>query len=247
MDRYKTDFSHMNFATRAVKFGEGPDPVTHALNTPIYETTTYAYNSTNEYDQMIIDAMNWEPGCCIYSRTTNPTTMAMERKVASLENAEDACVISCGMAAVSLSLLTQLNAGDHVIANDDTFICTDSMFNDILPSKGIETTRVNITDLENIKKAMKPNTKVIYFEALSNPLLELADIPAIAEYAHAHGCKVIVDNTFVSPFIMRPLDWGADIVIHSATKYYVGHGDAICGVLAGKKADMDRIRYWLAA
>lgn len=82
---------------------------------------------------------------------------------------------------------------------------------------------------------MKPNTKVIYFEALSNPLLELADIPAIAEYAHAHGCKVIVDNTFVSPFIMRPLDWGADIVIHSATKYYVGHGDAICGVLAGKK------------
>ena len=188
--------------------------------------------------------MNWEPGCCIYSRTTNPTTMAMERKVASLENAEDACVISCGMAAVSLSLLTQLNAGDHVIANDDTFICTDSMFNDILPSKGIETTRVNITDLENIKKAMKPNTKVIYFEALSNPLLELADIPAIAEYAHAHGCKVIVDNTFVSPFIMRPLDWGADIVIHSATKYYVGHGDAICGVLAGKKADMDRIRYY---
>ena len=154
MDRYKTDFSHMNFATRAVKFGEGPDPVTHALNTPIYETTTYAYNSTNEYDQMIVDAMNWEPGCCIYSRTTNPTTMAMERKVASLENAEDACVISCGMAAVSLSLLTQLNAGDHVIANDDTFICTDSMFNDILPSKGIETTRVNITDLENIKKAM---------------------------------------------------------------------------------------------
>lgn len=244
MDRYKTDFSHMNFATRAVKFGEGPDPVTHALNTPIYETTTYAYNSTNEYDQMIVDAMNWEPGCCIYSRTTNPTTMAMERKVASLENAEDACVISCGMAAVSLSLLTQLNAGDHVIANDDTFICTDSMFNDILPSKGIETTRVNITDLENIKKAMKPNTKVIYFEALSNPLLELADIPAIAEYAHAHGCKVIVDNTFVSPFIMRPLDWGADIVIHSATKYYVGHGDAICGVLAGKKADMDRIRYY---
>lgn len=114
----------------------------------------------------------------------------------------------------------------------------------ILPSKGIETTRVNITDLENIKKAMKPNTKVIYFEALSNPLLELADIPAIAEYAHAHGCKVIVDNTFVSPFIMRPLDWGADIVIHSATKYYVGHGDAICGVLAGKKADMDRIRYY---
>lgn len=84
MDRYKTDFSHMNFATRAVKFGEGPDPVTHALNTPIYETTTYAYNSTNEYDQMIVDAMNWEPGCCIYSRTTNPTTEAMTKMVSRM-------------------------------------------------------------------------------------------------------------------------------------------------------------------
>ncbi|MDN0033854.1 aminotransferase class V-fold PLP-dependent enzyme [Oscillibacter valericigenes] len=199
MGKYDTDFSDMHFATRAVKFGEGPDPTTHALNTPIYETTTYAYNSSREYVQVIIDAMNWEPGCCIYSQTTNPTTMAMERKVASLENAEDACVISCGMAAVSLSLLTQLNAGDHMIANDDTFICTDSMFHDIFPSKGIKTTRVTITDLENIKKGMRPNTKVIYFESLSNPLLELADIPAIAAFAHENSCKLIVDNTFVSP------------------------------------------------
>ena len=244
MDKNKVDYGKMNFATRAIKYGEGPDPTTHALNTPIYETTTYAYNTTDEYDQMIGDAMSWKPGCCIYSRTTNPTTMAMERKVASLENAEDACVVSCGMAAVSLALLTQLNAGDHVICSDDTFICTASMFEDILPSKGIETDRVEILDLENIKKAIKPNTKVIYLEALSNPLLKLADLPAIAELAHAHGCKFIVDNTFLSPFIMRPLDLGADIVVHSGTKYYVGHGDGLCGIVAGKKADMDRIRYY---
>ena len=244
MDKNKVDYGKMNFATRAIKYGEGPDPTTHALNTPIYETTTYAYNTTDEYDQMIGDAMSWKPGCCIYSRTTNPTTMAMERKVASLENAEDACVVSCGMAAVSLALLTQLNAGDHVICSDDTFICTASMFEDILPSKGLETDRVEILDLENIKKAIKPNTKVIYLEALSNPLLKLADLPAIAELAHAHGCKFIVDNTFLSPFIMRPLDLGADIVVHSGTKYYVGHGDGLCGIVAGKKADMDRIRYY---
>ncbi|MBQ6929863.1 MAG: aminotransferase class V-fold PLP-dependent enzyme [Oscillospiraceae bacterium] len=244
MDKNKVDYSKMTFATRAIKFGEGPDPTTHALNTPIYETTTYAYDTTDEYDQMITDAMNWEPGCCIYSRTTNPTTMAMERKVASLENAEDACVISCGMAAVSLSLLTQLNAGDHVICSDDTFICTASMFEDILPSKGIETDRVEVLDLDALKAAIKPNTKVIYLEALSNPLLKLADIRAIAAIAHEHGCKFIVDNTFLSPFIMRPLDLGADIVVHSGTKYYVGHGDAICGIVAGSKKDMDRIKYY---
>lgn len=244
MDKNKVDYSKMTFATRAIKFGEGPDPTTHALNTPIYETTTYAYDTTDEYDQMITDAMNWEPGCCIYSRTTNPTTMAMERKVASLENAEDACVISCGMAAVSLSLLTQLNAGDHVICSDDTFICTASMFEDILPSKGIETDRVEVLDLDALKAAIKPNTKVIYLEALSNPLLKLADIRAIADIAHEHGCKFIVDNTFLSPFIMRPLDLGADIVVHSGTKYYVGHGDAICGIVAGSKKDMDRIKYY---
>ena len=244
MNKNEVDYSKMTFATRAIKFGEGPDPTTHALNTPIYETTTYAYDTTDEYDQMITDAMNWEPGCCIYSRTTNPTTMAMERKVASLENAEDACVISCGMAAVSLSLLTQLNAGDHVICSDDTFICTASMFEDILPSKGIETDRVEVLDLDALRAAIKPNTKVIYLEALSNPLLKLADIRAIADIAHENGCKFIVDNTFLSPFIMRPLDLGADIVVHSGTKYYVGHGDAICGIVAGSKKDMDRIRYY---
>ena len=244
MNKNDVDYSRMTFATRAIKFGEGPDPVTHSLNTPIYETTTYAYDTTDEYDQMITDAMNWEPGCCIYIRTTNPTTMAMERKVASLENAEDACVISCGMAAVSLSLLTQLNAGDHVICSDDTFICTASMFEDILPSKGIETDRVEILDLDAVRAAIKPNTKVIYLEALSNPLLKLADLRAISEIAHEHGCKFIVDNTFLSPFIMRPLDLGADIVVHSGTKYYVGHGDAICGIVAGSKKDMDRIRYY---
>ena len=199
MDKNKVDYGPMEFATRAIKYGEGPDPVTHALNTPIYETTTYAYSETDEYDRMIGDAMAWKPGCRIYSRTTNPTTSAMEEKAASLENAEDACVVSCGMAAVSLALLTQLNAGDHVICSDDTFVCTASLFEDILPSKGIETDRVEILDLENIRKAMKPNTRVIYLEALSNPLLKLADLPAIAALAHEHGCKFIVDNTFLSP------------------------------------------------
>lgn len=244
MDKRKTNYDGMGFDTRAIKYGEGPDPFTKALNTPIYETTTFAYDNSAEFDKTIWDSMDWKPGARIYSRTTNPTTGAMEKKVASLENGEDAVIVACGMAAVSLALLSQLNAGDHVICSDDTFICTASLFEDILPSKGIETDRVEVLDIENIRKAIKKNTKVIYLEALSNPMLKLADLPAIADLAHEHGCKFIVDNTFLSPVIMRPLDHGADIVLHSATKYYVGHGDALCGVISGSVEDMNRVRYY---
>ena len=244
MSRYDTDYSKMGFATRAIKIGEGVDPITKALNTPIYETSTYGYETAEQYDEMLARGANWEPDIYIYSRTTNPTTNALEKKVISLEHAEDAVICSCGMAAISNALLSNLNAGDHVICSDDTFMCTSSMFADILPAKGIETDRVEILDLNNIEKAIKPNTKVIYLEALSNPQLKLADIPAIADLAHKHGCKFIVDNTFLSPVVMRPLELGADMVVHSGTKYYVGHGDALCGIVAGKKEDIDRVRYY---
>jgi methionine-gamma-lyase len=244
MSRYETDYSKMEFATRAIKFGEEPDPVTRALNTPIYETSTYGYETAEQYDEMLALGAQWAPDIYIYSRTTNPTTNALEKKVASLENAEDAVITACGMAAISNALLSFLDAGDHVICSDDTFMCTSSMFADILPAKGIETCRVEVLDVENVEKAMKPNTKVVYLEALSNPQLKLADLPKIAEIAHKHGCKFIVDNTFLSPVVMRPLDWGADIVVHSGTKYYSGHGDALVGIVAGSKKDMDRVRYY---
>ena len=216
--RYETDFSKMGMATRAIKLGDGPDPVTRALNTPIYETSTFAYETAEQYDEMLARGAEWEPDLYIYSRTTNPTTAVLEDKVKSLEGAEDAVITACGMAAISNALLANLNAGDHVICSDDTFMCTSSMFADILPHLGIETDRVEILDESNIEKAIKPNTKVIYLEALSNPQLKLANLPKIAEIAHAHGCKFIVDNTFLSPVVMRPLEWGADIVVHSGTK-----------------------------
>ncbi|MBR0137825.1 MAG: aminotransferase class I/II-fold pyridoxal phosphate-dependent enzyme [Erysipelotrichaceae bacterium] len=244
MSRYDTDFSKMRLGTRAVKAGEGPDPLTRALNTPIYETSTYGYETAEQYDEMLARGAQWEEDIYIYSRTTNPTTNALEKKVMALENSEDAVICACGMAAISNALLSFLNAGDHVICSDDTFMCTSSMFADILPSKGIETCRVEVLDPENVEKAMKPNTKVVYLEALSNPQLKLADLPKIAEIAHRHGCKFIVDNTFLSPIVMRPLDWGADIVVHSGTKYYSGHGDALVGIVAGSKKDMDRVRYY---
>ena len=244
MSRYDTDFSKMNFNTRAIKCGDAPDPITHAMNTPIYETSTYGYETAEEYDQKLAEGAEWAPGVYIYSRTTNPTADALAEKVKALEHSEDAFICSCGMAASSNALLSNLNAGDHVICSDDTFMCTASMFADILPAKGIETSRVEILDLENIKKAMRPNTKVIYLEVLSNPRLKLANLPEIAKLAHEHGCKFIVDNTFLSPYVLRPLDLGADMVVHSGTKYYVGHGDALCGIVAGRKEDIDRVRYY---
>ncbi len=237
-------FSQMKFGTRAIKAGEGPDSATKALNTPIYETTAYAYASTRDFEAGIVDAMSWQPGACLYSRTTNPTTMALERKIASLEGAEDAAVTACGMGAVNLALLSNLNAGDHCIASSDIFICTRTSLDDILPSKGIEVTKVDVTDVANIEKNLRPNTKVIYIEELSNPRLELADLSKIAGIAHKNNIKFIVDNTFLSPYLLRPLEFGADMVVHSGTKYIVGHGDALCGVAAGPKEMVDRVRYY---
>ena len=238
------DMKNMSFATRAIKAGEGPDPTTGALNTPIYETSTFAYHSTKEFEQGIDDAMSWVPGACLYSRTTNPTTQALERKVAALEGAEDAYIASCGMAAVNLALLSNLNAGDHVIASNDIFCCTRSSLEDILPSKGIEVDIVDVTDIKNIQEKLKDNTKVIYLEVLSNPRLELADLAGIAELAHSRGIFFIVDNTFLSPYLLRPLEFGADMVVHSGTKYLVGHGDALCGLISGTKEKVDRVRYY---
>lgn len=240
MDKYEK----MSFATRAIKAGEGPDPATKALNTPIYETATYAYNSTREFEQGIVDAMSWQPDACLYSRSTNPTTIALERKIASLEGAEDAAITACGMAAVNLALLSNLNAGDHCIASNDIFCCTRSSLEDILPSKGIEVDLVDATDVANIEEKIRPNTKVIYIEVLSNPRLELADLSKIAALAHKNNLQFIVDNTFLSPYLLRPLEFGADMVVHSGTKYVVGHGDALCGLVSGTKQMVDRVRYY---
>ena len=241
---YDDKFRNMSFETKAIKAGERPDPTTKAVNTPIYETTAYAFNSTKEFEQGIEDAMSWQPGACLYSRTTNPTTMSLERKIASLEGAEDATITACGMAAVIVALMSNLNAGDHCISSDDIFCLTRSNFEDILPSKGIEIDIVNVLDLSNIEKKIRPNTKVIYIESLSNPRLGLADIEKIAELAHKNSIKLIVDNTFLSPYLFRPLEYGADLVIHSGTKYVVGHGDALCGLISGSKDMVDRARYY---
>ena len=239
-DKYK----NMKFETRAIKSGEGVDPTTHAVNTPIYLTTTYGYETTKDFEKILVDAMNWVDGAYLYSRTNNPTTEALQYKIASLEGAEASTVTPCGMAAISVALFSNLNCGDHCIVSNDIFIVSRSLFEDVLPSKGIETDIIDVIDLDNIRKAIKPNTKVIYVESCSNPRLELADIEAISKIAKEHSITFIVDNTFLSPYLLRPLEFGADIVVHSGTKFVVGHGDGLLGLISGSREKMDRAKYY---
>lgn len=229
-------------ATKAIRAGLRVDPTTRALNTPIYETTTFAYEDMASYERISAAALAWQPDNYFYSRTQNPTTAALERKIAALEGTEDAAITACGMGAVNMALLSQLKAGDHFIASDDMFVVSKLSLEDIYTRYGIEHDMVDMTNLDNIRAKFRPNTKIVYLEVLSNPHLKLMDVQAIARLAHEHGAKLIVDNTFLSPCLLQPYALGADMVLHSATKYISGHGDALCGVVSGSKELMDQVR-----
>jgi methionine-gamma-lyase len=231
------------FATRAIHSGEAPDPTTHAHATPIYQTATFVFDTAQEKEAAVDAAMEWEPRTFFYTRTGNPTTSALEEKVAALEGAESALACSSGMAAVSTTLFSLLNAGDHCIASEDVFIITRFLLDDVLASKGVEVTRLDVTDLDAVQAALRPNTKAIFIESLSNPHMHFADVRALSAIAHDNGLTFVVDNTFLSPAVFRPLEHGADIVLHSSTKYLSGHGDTVGGVVAGSRALVDRVRY----
>lgn len=231
------------FATRAIHAGEATDPYTRAHATPIYQTATYAFSSAEEKEAAVDAAMAWEPGAFFYTRTGNPTTDALERKVASLEGAEAALVCASGMAAVANTLLSLLDAGEHCVASEDVFIITRFLLDDVLARKGIDVTRVETTDLDAVRSAIRPETRAIFVESLSNPHMLLADVGALAALARDHDLLLVVDNTFLSPAILRPLEHGADLVVHSATKYLSGHGDTVAGAVAGRKELIDPIRY----
>jgi methionine-gamma-lyase len=231
------------FATRAIHSGESPDPATHAHATPIYQTATFVFDTAQEKEAAVDAAMEWEPRTFFYTRTGNPTTTALEEKIASLENAESALATSSGMAAVSTTLFSLLSAGDHCVASDDVFIITRFLLDDVLASKGIEVTRLDVTDLDAVQAAIRPNTKAIFIESLSNPHMHFADVRALSAIARDANLTFVVDNTFLSPAVFRPLEYGADLVLHSSTKYLSGHGDTVGGVVAGPRELIDRIRY----
>ncbi|MCR1782398.1 PLP-dependent aspartate aminotransferase family protein [Nocardioides carbamazepini] len=233
--------------TLSIHAGEATDPTTNALNTPIYQTATFAFDSAAEKEDAVDRALEWEPGVFFYSRTGNPTTYALEQKLAALEGAEDAAVGASGMAACATALLAVLETGDHCIASADLFVITRVLLDDVLSARGIEVTHVDVTDLDAVAAAVRPNTKALFIESLSNPHMDVADLPSLAALSREHGLVFVVDNTFLSPRLLRPLEHGADLVVHSATKWLGGHGDAVAGVVAGRKSLVDKVRFNLDA
>lgn len=230
------------FATRAIHAGEAPDPVTHAHNTPIYATATFAFDTAAEKEDVVDRAMAGDPTAYFYSRTGNPTTRALEEKLASLDGTEDAVVAASGMACVSSTLLAHLGSGDHVVVGDELFVITRVLLEDDFPRRGIGVTPVDMTDLAAVEASITPATKVLFFETATNPRLRVADIDALAALGHRHGLLVVADNTFLGPALMRPIEHGADLVVHAATKWLSGHGDAVSGAVTGPAEVLRPIR-----
>jgi methionine-gamma-lyase len=223
--------NHHQFATLAVHAGEAPCKVTGAVDTPIYQSTTFA---AVDSDEMAALYSGEKPGY-MYTRYGNPTVHALEEKIAALEGGEAAQAFATGMAAVSSSILACIKAGDHVVAARSLYGATYNFLNRKLPAMGASTTFVQSTRAEDFEKAIQPNTRLIYFESPSNPILEILDIAALAGVARAHGITSMIDNTFASPALQQPLKLGITVVVHSATKYLCGHGDAMGGAAVGPK------------
>lgn len=228
----------LKFNARAIHAGSRPCPVTGAHIGPIYRTSTFVMDNV---EQAIRISQGEEEGYS-YGRFGNPTETELEEKMAALENGEKALATASGMAAITTTLMTFLKNGDHLIAGDIIYGCTYGLIRDILTKFGIEVTFVDTSDLKNIEKAVQHNTKVIYLETPCNPVLKLADIKGAAEIAHNSGASLIVDSTFATPYLQNPLDLGADVVVHSATKYLGGHGDIVGGIIVGPKETIAGIR-----
>lgn len=225
------DMREMGFSTRAIHAGEGGDPVTGAHNTPIYQTSTYSFHSLEEKAAIVAG----EREGYVYTRGGNPTTAAFEKKVAVLEGAEAAVAGASGMAVIAGVFHAYARTGDHIVASDDVYHWATIFLEEEAPAFGVGVTSVDISDLDAVKAAIRPETKMIYTEFLSNPTIKVADIAALGQIAREAGILLVVDNTFVSPWLMRPLEHGAHLVLHSATKYLCGHGDALAGVIAGDR------------
>lgn len=233
------NLTNKKFATKTIHGGHQKDTVTGALTTPIYKTSTFVFDSAEQGGRRFA----LEEGGYIYSRLGNPTNTQLEDKVALLEGAEACVSTASGMGAITSALWTALKAGDHVVVSKTLYGCTYAMFNHGISRFGVEITFVDASNLDEVKEAMRENTKVVYLETPANPDLKLIDIEAVSKIAHeVEGCIVMVDNTFCTPYIQRPIELGADVVVHSATKYLNGHGDVIAGFVAGKLDFINQVR-----
>lgn len=206
----------MKFATAAIHAGQEPDPTTGAVTIPIYQTSTYAQEGIGKHK-------GYE-----YARTQNPTRMALERNLAALEGGKAGFAFASGMAAIN-AVMTLLAAGDHVVVSDNTYGGTFRLFDKILKTFGLDFAYVDTREPQNVEDAIRQNTRLVFIETPTNPVMSLTDIQAVSEITRRRGVRLVVDNTFMSPYFQRPLGLGADIVVHSTTKYLNGHSDSIGG------------------
>lgn len=216
------------FATRAIHAGYEPDPLTGAVNVPIYASSTFAQ-----------DGVGGMRGGFEYARTGNPTRQALEANAASIESGTFGRAFASGMAATDAILRASLRPGDHLVIPDDAYGGTFRLIDKVFSQWGIEHTPAPVGDVDAIRAAMRPATKLVWLETPTNPLLNIGDIEAVAEAAHAGGARLVVDNTFASPYLQQPLTRGADVVLHSSTKYLGGHSDVVGGLLVTDDEQID--------
>lgn len=220
----KPDFAEQGFATRAIHTGQEPDPLTGAVSAPIYPTSTYAQEEIGKNK-------GYE-----YARVTNPTRDRLETNLAALEGGSAARVFGSGMAAIN-AVTSMLKAGDHVIAGHNLYGGTPRLFNQVLVNFGLTFTYVDTSQLSHVERAFQKHTRLLFIETPTNPLMELCDLRAVCELSHRHGVEVVVDNTFMSPYFQRPIEFGADMVVHSTTKFLNGHSDGLGGVAVCTKPE----------
>ncbi|MGB5035800.1 MAG: cystathionine gamma-synthase [Blastocatellia bacterium] len=222
----------MRFDTKAIHAGQEPDPSTGAVTVPIYQTSTYVQDALGQHK-------GYE-----YARTKNPTRSALESCIAALEGGTHGVCFASGMAAIT-TLAMLLTAGDHTIVSDNTYGGTFRVFDKVMSKLGLEFSYVDTSDPELVRAAIRPTTKMIFIETPTNPVMRLTDIAAMAEIAREQGVIVVVDNTFMSPYFQRPIEHGADVVVHSTTKYLNGHSDGVGGAVVVKDADLADRLYFL--
>jgi methionine-gamma-lyase len=223
------DTRNCGFNTKLVHAGI-PEDAHGSVVTPIYQTSTFAFRDA----QQGANRFAGTEGGYIYTRIGNPTTVALEENVAQLENGFGATAMASGMGAVSTVYLALLSAGDHIVSTDSVYGPSRGLMEKHMSRFGVASTYVDTSDLENLRQALRPNTKLVYIESPSNPAMSVTDIQAAADIAHAAGALLVVDNTFASPHLQKPLDLGADVVLHSVTKFINGHADIVGGVVVSK-------------
>jgi len=234
----KINLKKAHFATLCVHGSGGVDPMTGAVSIPIYQSSTFAFHNAREGAQIFAG----EQDGYVYTRLGNPTQAALEREIAFLENGEAGLAFASGMAAISGVIFSLCREGSNIVASNTLYGGTHQLFMETLPKYGIEVREVDGSDLTTFETSIDQNTCGIYIETPANPTLTIIDINGCAKISRKHKIPLMVDNTFPTPYFQRPLELGADIVIHSATKYIGGHGDTVAGVVIGKKKYIDELR-----